>query len=108
MKRQGRRHYGGKARPAGIPARVGIRESRAQFASFPRHDVFAGYDPEKEEQVRRRALLSQALDGNGIALAELRALRLTHWERGGKVLIQDGDLVGVKRTERGDDQASAG
>ena len=100
MKRLGRRVYGERARPVGIRARVGTRESHGQFAGFPRYESFAGYDSDQEERKQRRALLARALVGNGTALAELRALRLTHWERGGKVLIQDGTLIRGKRTER--------
>ena len=108
MKRLGRRDYGKRAGPAGIRARVGTRESPGQFSGFPRYEVFAGYDSDQEERRQRRALLARALAGNGRALAELRALRLTRWERGGKVLIQDGALVDGKRTEKGEDQDSAG
>jgi hypothetical protein len=85
------------ARPAGVRVIVGIRESGSKLAGLPRHDVFVGYDPDKEEREQRRELLGRATAGNLMALAELRALGLTRWERGDQVLIRNGKLVGAKR-----------
>ena len=96
------------ARPAGVRAIVGTPESSSRWAELPRHDVFAGYDPDEEERERRRELLSKATAGNRKALAELRALGLIRWERGDKVLIKNGELVGSRRSEGRGDEDSIG
>ncbi len=89
MKPQGRRKYQGKRRQIGVRTKGYIQNPRDEFAGFSRRGVFEGYDPETMDQIRRRKVLAQALAGNQRALAELRALRITHWERGGKVVIQN-------------------
>lgn len=90
MKRESRRKYWERTRQVGGRTRVSIRESPDGFASIPLHEVFVCHDPETEERKQRRLLLAKALAGNGSALTELRALRVTRWERGGKVVIQNG------------------
>jgi hypothetical protein len=90
MKRRSRRKYWERTREVGGRTRVSLRESHDPFAGIPRHELFAGHDPETEERKQRRVLLAKALAGNGTALTELRALRVTRWERGGKVVIQNG------------------
>jgi hypothetical protein len=85
MKRQSRRKNWERTRDMGGSTRVSIREFQD-----PRHEIFAGHDPETEERKQRRILLAKALAGHGSALTELRALRVTRWERGGKVVIQNG------------------
>jgi len=87
------------ARPAGVRAIVGIPEPGSRHAGLPRHDVLEGYDPNEEEWERRRALLAHGVAGNWNALAKLRALGVTRWERGHQVLIQNGELVGAKRKQ---------
>ena len=70
--------------------------------------MFSAPDPDEQERERRRELLGKAASGDGKALAELRALGLTRWERGAQVLIRNGELVGAKRPDGQGDEDPAG
>ena len=91
MKGQRRGRYQRKFKRIGIGSKVGVQNSSNGSAGFPRRGFLA--DPETEDQIQRREVLAQALTGNRTALAELRALRLIRWERGGKVVIEDTALA---------------